>query len=307
MSDECSRKLQRVPRRGGDRARPVLQVPVVGTPEDVQRAVRDVCETVHPAKRATSTLDLIVLPEYSVHALSMSTATELMCDVDGPEANAFAEVWEPGDLGVPVRDGPAGSRLGLVICRDGMLPEMARETAYRGANVILRTAGCAAPIRHEWRVTNQANALCNLAYTASVCLAGSDATYRSDAKAHDLGFDGVPLVESSDIPGEIVYGEVLPGEPTRPESSGAWTTTPTSSATAAAWPFEAAPGTAPARGTTPARTCATSSRASTASRGRTGARSPTGRPTASPSAGGRRDVVAVAPRGNGAAEAGQAC
>ncbi|MEV0074180.1 MULTISPECIES: nitrilase-related carbon-nitrogen hydrolase [unclassified Amycolatopsis] len=43
-----------------------------------------------------------------------------------------AEPWQPGDLGVPVCDGPAGSRLALIICHDGMLPEMAaREAAYR--------------------------------------------------------------------------------------------------------------------------------------------------------------------------------
>src|SRR5690625_1824739 len=48
------------------------------------------------------------------------------------------EPWEPGDLGMRVCAGPAGSTLALLICHDGMLPEMAREAAYQGANVILR-------------------------------------------------------------------------------------------------------------------------------------------------------------------------
>ena len=49
-----------------------------------------------------------------------------------------------------------------------MFPEMARESAYKGANIMLRTAGYTAPIRHAWQVTNQANAFCNLMVTANV-------------------------------------------------------------------------------------------------------------------------------------------
>jgi len=49
-----------------------------------------------------------------------------------------------------------------------MFPEMAREAAYKGAEIIIRTAGYTAPIRHAWQITNQANAFCNLAYTANV-------------------------------------------------------------------------------------------------------------------------------------------
>ena len=40
------------------------------------------------------------------------------------------EPWEPGNVGVPVCDGPNGSKLALIICHDGMFPEMAREAAY---------------------------------------------------------------------------------------------------------------------------------------------------------------------------------
>src|SRR5437762_1057619 len=77
------------------------------------------------------------------------------------------EPWEPGDLGIPVCEGPNGSKLGLIICHDGMFPEMARECAYRGAEIIIRTAGYTAPIRHSWTISNQANAFSNLAVTAS--------------------------------------------------------------------------------------------------------------------------------------------
>ena len=39
-----------------------------------------------------------------------------------------------------------------------MFPEMARECAYKGAEIMIRTAGYTAPIRDAWRFTNQANA-----------------------------------------------------------------------------------------------------------------------------------------------------
>ena len=102
------------------------------------------------------------------------------------------EPWEPGDLGIPVCDGPNGSQLALIICHDGMFPEMARECAYKGAEIMLRTAGYTAPIRHAWQITNQANAFCNLMYTASVCLCGSDGTFDSMGEGMIVNFDGTP-------------------------------------------------------------------------------------------------------------------
>jgi formamidase len=120
------------------------------------------------------------------------------------------EPWEPGDLGIPVCDGPRGSRLALIICHDGMFPEMAREAVYRGADILLRTAGYTAPIRHAWRITNQANAFCNLVYTASVCLSGSDGTFDSMGEGMFVGFDGVPLVEGGSRPDEIITAELRP-------------------------------------------------------------------------------------------------
>lgn len=121
------------------------------------------------------------------------------------------EPWEPGDLGIPVCDGPNGSKLALIICHDGMFPEMARECAYLGADIMIRTAGYTSPIRHAWQITNQANAFCNLMYTVSVCMSGSDGTFDSMGEAMIVGFDGVPLVTGGGRPDEIVSGEVRPG------------------------------------------------------------------------------------------------
>jgi formamidase len=120
------------------------------------------------------------------------------------------EPWEPGDVGIPVCDGPNGSKLALIICHDGMFPEMARECAYKGAEIVLRTAGYTAPIRHAWRITNQANAFCNLAVTASVCLCGSDGTFDSMGEGMIVNFDGAPLATGGGRPDEIITAEVRP-------------------------------------------------------------------------------------------------
>ncbi|QGZ63291.1 formamidase [Paraburkholderia acidisoli] len=120
------------------------------------------------------------------------------------------EPWEPGNLGVPVCVGPRGVKLGLIICHDGMFPEMAREAAYKGAEVILRTAGYTAPIRHAWRITNQSNAFQNLAQTASVCLCGSDGTFDSMGEGMFCDFDGTVMVDGSHRPDEIIACEMRP-------------------------------------------------------------------------------------------------
>jgi len=121
------------------------------------------------------------------------------------------EPWEPGNLGIPVIDGPRGAKLGLIICHDGMFPEMARECAYRGAEIMIRTAGYTAPIRESWRFTNQANAFCNLMVTANVCLCGSDGTFDSMGEGMICNFDGTVLAHgTTGRVDEIITAEVRP-------------------------------------------------------------------------------------------------
>ena len=121
------------------------------------------------------------------------------------------EPWEPGDLGIPVIDGPKGAKLALIICHDGMFPEMARERAYKGAEIMLRTAGYTAPIRESWRFTNQANAFQNLMVTANVCMCGSDGTFDSMGEGMIVNFDGTVIAHgTTGRADEIITAEVRP-------------------------------------------------------------------------------------------------
>jgi formamidase len=103
-----------------------------------------------------------------------------------------------------------GAKIGLIICHDGMFPEMARECAYKGAEIMIRTAGYTAPIREAWKTTNQSNAFCNLMVTASVCMCGTDGTFNSMGEGMICNFDGTILAEGGDTPDEIVTAEVRP-------------------------------------------------------------------------------------------------
>ena len=121
------------------------------------------------------------------------------------------EPWEPGDLGIPVIEGPKGAKLALIICHDGMFPEMARECAYKGAEIMIRTAGYTAPIREAWRFTNQSNAFCNLMITANVCMCGSDGSFDSMGEGMIVNFDGGVLAHgTTGRVDEIITAEVRP-------------------------------------------------------------------------------------------------
>ena len=92
-----------------------------------------------------------------------------------------------------------------------MFPEMARECAYKGAEIMIRTAGYTAPIRDAWRFTNQSNAFCNLMVTANVCMCGSDGSFDSMGEGMIVNFDGTVLAHgTSGRPDEIITAEVRP-------------------------------------------------------------------------------------------------
>lgn len=121
------------------------------------------------------------------------------------------EPWEPGDLGIPVIEGPNGCRLSMIIYHDGMFPEMARECAYKGAEIMLRTAGYTAPIRDSWKFTNQSNAFCNLMVTANVCMSGSDGSFDSMGEGMIVNFDGTVIAHgTTGRVDEIITAEVRP-------------------------------------------------------------------------------------------------
>ncbi|AHI03439.1 formamidase [Corynebacterium falsenii DSM 44353] len=120
------------------------------------------------------------------------------------------EPWQPGNLGMPVCDGPKGSKLAVCICHDGMFPELAREAAYKGANVYIRISGYSTQVNDQWILTNQSNAWQNLMYTLSVNLAGYDNVFYYFGEGTVCNYDGTVLAQGHRNPWEIVTSEVFP-------------------------------------------------------------------------------------------------
>ena len=74
--------------------------------------------------------------------------------------------------GCSVCRGPKGSRLGVIICADGDYPEIWREAAYNGANVIIRPTHYMDPWYSAWEITNRAGAYFNQVYVVGVNTVG---------------------------------------------------------------------------------------------------------------------------------------
>lgn len=120
------------------------------------------------------------------------------------------EPWEPGDLGIPVCEGPKGCKVSVIVCHDGMFPESAREAAYKGAELLIRIAGYSASLRHQWQLTAQSDAFCNLMYTASVCGCAATGPFSGMGEAIVVGFDGVPIRQGGNKENELVTAEIRP-------------------------------------------------------------------------------------------------
>src|ERR1700722_20278520 len=66
-----------------------LQFPTIATKSDLAAQTAKICAMVQKARKAMSTMDLVVFPEYSLHGLSMDTNAELMSRLRGQAAASF--------------------------------------------------------------------------------------------------------------------------------------------------------------------------------------------------------------------------
>lgn len=116
----------------------------------------------------------------------------------------------PDDLGMLVCEGPGGSKLAVCICHDVMIPELAREAAYKGCNVYIRISGYSTQVNDQWILSNRSNAWQNLMYTVSVNLAGYDGVFYYFGEGQITNYDETVLVQGQRNPYEIVTGEIHP-------------------------------------------------------------------------------------------------
>lgn len=148
------------------------------------------------------------------------TNTAIIVNDKGEVVHCYDKMnpWIPFETSIPgdvctVCEGPKGARLGLIICADGDYPEIWREAAVRGANVIIRPTHYMDPWQNAWDITNRAGAYHNQVYVVAVNCSGTgrNENFSCFGRSMILGPDGNVICEGANGSSSMIKADLYPG------------------------------------------------------------------------------------------------